>query len=82
MLPEPIQPLFLSWFFVTKKGKKGICFLFVYLRLLRTSAAAAITTTMTTAPIARYVAVGSAAVGGGAIEGAGVVVCRGAVAVG
>lgn len=46
------------------------------------SAAAAATMTMIAAPIAMYVVVGSGAFGGGAIEGAGVVVCCGAVGVG
>lgn len=63
--PEPTQPLLLLHFSLNKKreGKFCVCCCF-YLRLLSTKAAATAITMMTATPIAMYVAVGAALVGG------------------
>ena len=60
---SPLSPLILLRCF-PKKGKGRFCVCFFYLRFLMISAAAAATITMTAMPIAMYVVVGSALVGG------------------
>jgi hypothetical protein len=60
---SPLSPNLLLYCFFPeqKKGKVGF---FLHLRLLRTNTAAAMSITTTAAPIAMYVVVGSALVGG------------------
>ena len=66
-----------------KKKERIVDLFFTYLRLRSASAAATATMMMTAAPIARYVAVGAALVGGTTLAlGEGEAVCTGAEVVG
>ena len=60
-----------------KEKRKRVCYLWIYLRLLRTSTAAAATIMITAAPIAMYVVAGEPLVGGGAVVEEGEALCTG-----